>query len=107
MEAVPAFIPLSGRKVVVIGEGEAADAKARLFDASPARVVRAASASAEVLDQAVLVFIALGDGPELEQAMDLARAAGALVNVVDRPELSDFTTPSIIDATSDEDGDLS
>ena len=97
MDAFPAFIPLSGRKVVVIGEGEAADAKARLFDASPARLARGPDATADLLDAAALVFIALPEGPGLEAAIALARKVGALVNVVDRPERSDFTTPSIID----------
>ena len=32
MDAFPAFYPLIGRSVAVAGEGEAAEAKARLFD---------------------------------------------------------------------------
>ena len=36
MDAFPAFFPLAGRKIVIAGEGDAADAKARLFDGSPA-----------------------------------------------------------------------
>ena len=39
MDAFPAFFPLAGRKVVVVGAGEAADNKARLFDGSPATLV--------------------------------------------------------------------
>ena len=97
MDTFPAFIPLTGRKVVVIGEGEAADAKARLFDGSPARIKRMAQITAEGLADAALIFIALPDGPALQDALALARQTRALVNVVDRPELSDFTTPSIID----------
>jgi len=97
MDSFPAFLPLAGRRVVVIGEGEAADAKARLFDGSPATLIRRSCPDAEVLATADLVFIALPDGPELDAALALARSGRALVNVVDRPDLSAFTTPSIID----------
>lgn len=97
MDAFPAFIPLSGRRVVVIGDGEAADAKARLFAGSPAVLVRAPKATPDEMEGAALVFIALAEGPDLAAAVAAARAAGALINVVDRPDLSDFTTPSIVD----------
>ena len=97
MDSFPAFLPLAGRCVVVIGSGEAADAKARLFDGSPATVIRLPGADRDVLATADLVFIALPDGPELDTALALARSGRALVNVVDRPELSAFTTPSIVD----------
>jgi precorrin-2 dehydrogenase / sirohydrochlorin ferrochelatase len=97
MDSFPAFLPLAGRKVVVIGDGDAADAKARLFDGSPATLVRLAEPDADALHHAHLVFIALPDGPRLDTALQIARSTRALVNVVDRPELSDFTTPSVVD----------
>jgi precorrin-2 dehydrogenase/sirohydrochlorin ferrochelatase len=99
MEVFPAFIPLMGRRVVVAGDGEAADAKARLFDGSPALVVRitgeAASDSAAYAG-AALAFIA---GPEAfcTSAAAAARQVGTPVNVVDRPAMSDFQTPAIVD----------
>ncbi|HKP77574.1 MAG TPA: siroheme synthase, partial [Phenylobacterium sp.] len=40
MDAFPAFFPLAGRSVVIAGEGEAAEAKVRLFAGSPATLVR-------------------------------------------------------------------
>ena len=46
MDAFPAFFPLAGRRVVVAGEGDAADAKARLFEGSPAVVTRLDAAAA-------------------------------------------------------------
>ena len=49
MDSFPAFLPLAGRCVVVIGSGEAADAKARLFDGSPATVIRLPGADRDVL----------------------------------------------------------
>ena len=40
MDAFPAFIPLRGRRVILAGTGEGAEAKARLLEGSPAEVVR-------------------------------------------------------------------
>ncbi len=97
MQAFPAFVPLEGRRVIVIGAGPAADAKARLFAASPAELVRAARADEVTLDGAALVFIATDDAEERQRAWRAARAAGALVNVADHPALSDFYTPAIVD----------
>ena len=99
MDAFPAFFSLHGRTIAIAGQGQAADAKARLFDSSPADLRRldetealAPGAFAGVL----LVFIA-GDEDFCRRAAEAARAAGALVNVVDRPALSDFNTPAVID----------
>jgi len=99
MDVFPAFIPLRGRRIVVAGTGEAAEAKARLFAGSPAEVVRldAAAAVPESYAGASLVFIVEADAERAQAAAAAARQAGALVNVVDRPELCDFTTPSVID----------
>lgn len=100
MDAFPAFFPLAGRSVAIAGEGEGAEAKARLFIGSPARVVRLGAT--EALDSGNYVGMALafiaGDGEAwARQAADAARSAHVPVNVVDRPALCDFTTPSIID----------
>lgn len=89
MEQLPVFLNLRGRTVVLVGEGEAADAKARLIERAGGRIVPAWEAGAS------LAFVALNDGAEAVAA-DL-RARGLLVNVVDRPDLCDFTTPAIVD----------
>lgn len=100
MDAFPAFFPLAGATVVLVGDGPGVEAKARLFDGSPATIVRLSGAEAEQTESyagARLVFI---DGEDMETAKaaaDAARAAGALVNVIDRPALSDFNTPSVVD----------
>lgn len=100
MDVFPAFVPLTGARVVIVGEGEAADAKARLFEGSPAEIVRIAGADAalraETYAGAKLAFIAL-DGADAVQAAAAARRSGVLINVVDNPDLCDFHTPSIID----------
>jgi precorrin-2 dehydrogenase/sirohydrochlorin ferrochelatase len=99
MDAFPAFFALKGRTVTVAGEGAQADAKARLFEQSPAHLVRLTQSQAleaGAFDGALLAFIA-GDEAFCKAAADQARAAGALVNVVDRPALSDFNTPALID----------
>jgi precorrin-2 dehydrogenase/sirohydrochlorin ferrochelatase len=100
MDAFPAFFPLAGRTVVIAGEGEAAEAKARLFEGSPATVIRLSEQ--EALDRrayagATLAFIAAEDDHFARAAAEAARAAGVPVNVVDRPALCDFTTPAVID----------
>lgn len=99
MDAFPAFFPLAGRKIVVAGTGEAAEAKARLFDGAPSALVRLEGPAAFLpgsYSGAMIAFIA-GDDLFVQAAAGAARASRALVNVVDRPELSDFYTPAVID----------
>ena len=100
MDAFPAFFPLAGRRIVIAGAGEAAEAKARLFDGSPAVVVRLGPAEAltrEAYAGAALAFIADPDEAFLSGAAAAARAAGVPVNVVDHPALCDFITPAVVD----------
>ena len=100
MDSFPAFFPLAGRKVVVAGVGEAAENKARLFEGSPATLVRLTEEEARAdaaFDGAALVFLASEDETFLADAAAKARAAGAAVNVVDHPALCDFFTPALID----------
>jgi precorrin-2 dehydrogenase/sirohydrochlorin ferrochelatase len=100
MEVFPAFFPLKGRRIVIAGEGEGADAKARLLASSPATVERIAGEAAtrpEAYAGVHLAFVASSDAAFCAAAAKAARAAGAAVNVVDHPELCDFHTPAIID----------
>ena len=100
MDSFPAFFPLRGRTVAVAGEGEGAEAKARLFDGSPAVVVRLTPAQAldpKAYSGMTLAFVAGEDDGWALQAVEAARAAGVPVNAVDRPALCDFTTPAVID----------
>ncbi|MBR2174980.1 bifunctional precorrin-2 dehydrogenase/sirohydrochlorin ferrochelatase, partial [Sphingopyxis sp.] len=91
MEQLPIFLNLRGRTVVLVGEGEAVDAKARLIVRAGGRIVPAWEESATI------AFVALDDEDEARAAAQALRARGLLVNVVDRPDLCDFTTPAIVD----------
>jgi precorrin-2 dehydrogenase/sirohydrochlorin ferrochelatase len=100
MESFPAFFPLAGRRVVIVGVGEHAEGKVRLFEGSPAEVERVEDGRAldpETYRGAVLAFIASGDLAFDELAARAAREAGVPVNVVDRTELCDFFTPALVD----------
>jgi uroporphyrin-III C-methyltransferase/precorrin-2 dehydrogenase/sirohydrochlorin ferrochelatase len=91
VEQLPIFLNLRGRTVVLVGKGEAADAKARL-------IVRAGGRIVPVWEEgAAIAFVALDDDDQARAAAEELRARGLLVNVVDRPELCDFTTPAIVD----------
>ena len=117
MRVFLASIPLADARVAVVGSGEAALAKLRLFIGTPARLDWYApegdpdpTARPRLAPEAIgrlpgpsdlvgvrLVFIALNDDRLALSLADDARAAGALVNVVDRPAASDFQTPALID----------
>lgn len=103
MDAFPAYFALADQTVVIAGSGDGAAAKARLFDGSPARLVRIDGEAAfepKTYEGARLAFIDGEDMVFATRAAQAARAGGALVNVVDRPALSDFSTPALIDRGS-------
>jgi len=91
MEALPLFFRLDGAPVLLLGDSDAADAKARLIESAGGRVVRDLTADVR------LAFVALEDPQAAADAAATLKAAGLLVNVVDRPELCDFTVPAIVD----------
>ena len=113
MRQFPAFFNLSGQRVVIVGNGEEALRKLRLFvsagalpviisdHAGPAHDHEVASKAIamtmddlpEALETARLAIVA-EDNPD---AITAIRAARVPLNVVDRPELCDFTVPSILD----------
>jgi precorrin-2 dehydrogenase/sirohydrochlorin ferrochelatase len=100
MDAFPAFFPLKGRRVAIAGHGAPAEARARLFAGSPAQVVRLDGPAALEPDAYAgvhLAFIASHDETFATGAAAAARATGTPVNVFDRPALSDFYTPAIVD----------
>ena len=91
MHQLPIFLNLKDQPVLVVGEGEAAEAKARLVTRAGGRIVDG------LADAPRLAFVALDEEDAAATIAGELRAAGLLVNVVDRPALCDFTTPAIID----------
>lgn len=102
MDSFPAFIPLEGRRVVVVGAGREAAEKAALFDAAPCEIIRLPTDDRALQPEsyagAALVFIGDCDPEFARRARDAARDGGALlVNCIDRPALCDFYTPAVVD----------
>lgn len=100
MDAFPAFFPLRGKTVIIAGQGEGALAKARLFENSPAHVQTICGPEVfepQTYAKAALVFVAHPDEAFCLAAAAAAHTAGVPVNVVDRPDQCDFTTPALID----------
>lgn len=118
MKTFPMFLKMTGRRVVIVGGGEQAAQKCRLMLKTEARIEvladrldvelhslaqsgkitwsRASITPAQFAD-AALVFVATGCPAQDTCLHMLAKAGGAVVNVVDQPELCDAITPSIID----------
>lgn len=118
MQHFPIFLAVAGRRIVVSGGGETALAKLRLllktearlsvFAALPGpeverlvargriRLVRRALEPGDALC-AVLFYAANADAAEDARVAGLARADGALVNIVDNLADSAFITPAIVD----------
>ena len=118
MKSFPMFVKMVARRVVITGGGEQAAQKARLMLKTEAALTfvsdglddelqaivdagRATHHSGQITPDifagAALVFIATGDTARDEALHRLAKQAGATVNVVDRPDLCDVSTPSIVD----------
>lgn len=118
MKSFPMFIRTTGRKVVIAGGGEQAAQKSRLILKTDARILLAApeldaelqalvdegkaewhsdTPSASLFEGAAMGFIATGC-PALDACLHgVAGLARCPVNVVDRPDLCDLTTPSLVD----------
>lgn len=114
----PVSYDVAGRRVVVVGNGEQALQKLRLLVRTEANLVLCAQSPSADLGQFVaangvklvgaepeasflrgvaLLFVAMGDEGEDARIAMIGRASGVPVNVVDRPHLSDFAVPAIVD----------
>lgn len=118
MDYLPAFLQLRGRPALVVGGGEAAARKVELLRKTDAAITVVAPRLNDTLAQfaetgaiawaarpirptdfdGVAVAIgATGDDAADRDVAAAAQAAGVPVNVVDRPELSTFIVPAIVD----------
>ena len=119
MEQLPVSLNLKGKKVVVTGGGTVAARKAELALRAGAHVLvvtpelgpefhpisqlypgfshRAGVPVSKDFEHAIIVYGASENDVEDRNVRELARAQGALVNVPDKPELCDFSMPSILD----------
>ena len=92
MHSLPLFHRIAGERVVVVGSGDMAEAKARL-------VMRAGGMPCAETEahHARLAFVAVENERMAEAAALRLKRLGLLVNVADRPDLCDFTLPSVLD----------
>ncbi|MEO0712619.1 MAG: siroheme synthase CysG [Pseudomonadota bacterium] len=118
MRLFPAFFQMDDASVVVFGGGEEARRKVRLLAKTPARitvivgdeidgafaeefagrvVIAPFDHAGPVLDIAAFAIVACRVDGNVERAITIARQYGVPLNVVDRPDLCDFTVPSILD----------
>lgn len=92
MNGLPLLHRLESARIVLVGAGAMADAKRRLVERAGGTCVSEAEAH-----QARLGFVALEDEREAEAAALRLKRLGLLVNVADRPDLCDFTLPSVLE----------
>jgi uroporphyrin-III C-methyltransferase/precorrin-2 dehydrogenase/sirohydrochlorin ferrochelatase len=90
LHSLPLFVRLVGRPVILVGTGEAADAKRRLLERGGAEIVGEDA-------NAALAIVALEEPAQAQAVIARLKARGVLVNAVDRPDDCDFTVPAIID----------
>jgi uroporphyrin-III C-methyltransferase/precorrin-2 dehydrogenase/sirohydrochlorin ferrochelatase len=95
---LPLFFDLTERRVLVVGSGAAAERRANLARAAGASVVeRTDRPTLSAFRNASIVFVATGGVNRDSTVARMARRAGVPVNVADRPALSDFIVPAIVD----------
>lgn len=97
LATLPLFHRLSGRKVVVAGMSAGASWKAELLAAAGAEVVRLdENWNGDQLTGAVLAIGEFGSREDTVRFIRAARRAGALVNIIDMPELCDVQFGTIV-----------
>src|SRR5439155_10973608 len=79
-----------------VGVSEAANWKAELLAAAGAEVVRLSGWTAADLDDAAIAIAVFEETDKAARFAEAARAAGAIVNVVDKPEHSDVQFGTIV-----------
>ena len=91
MRDLPIFVQLAGKEIILIGDGDVADARRRLIERAGAVPV------AQLSPDVRLGFVAIADPVAAAAAAERLRAAGLLVNVADQPGLCDFTLGALVE----------
>jgi uroporphyrin-III C-methyltransferase/precorrin-2 dehydrogenase/sirohydrochlorin ferrochelatase len=97
MPHLPIFLNLTNRRVLLVGAGEAIDRRAAQYAGAGAEIIRAESFTPTALQNCALAAAAGAPEPDLQALSAEAQRLGIPVNIIDRPELSSFITPSTID----------
>jgi uroporphyrin-III C-methyltransferase/precorrin-2 dehydrogenase/sirohydrochlorin ferrochelatase len=98
MRHFPIFLDLQDRRALVIGLGEAAERKATALREAGALVdMQTRYTGTSLLDGCMIAIGAEAPEDDLHALSRDAQARGIPVNVVDRPELCSYITPSIMD----------
>jgi uroporphyrin-III C-methyltransferase/precorrin-2 dehydrogenase/sirohydrochlorin ferrochelatase len=97
MRTFPIFLDLRGRTALLVGDGPAADRRAEALAACGAHVTRALRFTPDLLDGCAIAIGAAAPPDVLRALAEAAQARGIPVNIVDRPDLCSFITPSVID----------
>lgn len=97
MDYFPIFLDLRGRRALVVGDGEAATRKAEALRRAGAAVHQASSFQPQDLDGVAIAIGAEAAEADLQALSMAAQARGIPVNVVDRPDLCSYITPSVVD----------
>jgi uroporphyrin-III C-methyltransferase/precorrin-2 dehydrogenase/sirohydrochlorin ferrochelatase len=97
MPHLPIFLNLSNRRVLLLGTGDAINRRAVQYATTGAVIIRAETFTPALLENIALAAGAGAAEPDLQALSAEAQRRGIPVNIIDRPELSSFITPSTID----------
>ncbi len=97
MDYFPIFLDLRNRAALVVGEGEAATRKAEALARAGARVRTTPGFNPEDLDGIAIAIGAEAPDETLHALSQAAKSRGIPVNIVDRPALCSYITPSVVD----------
>lgn len=93
---LPLFHKLEGRKAVVVGRSDGANWKAELLAAAGAEVLHLGQWTPADLEGAAVAVADLGDREEALRFSAAARAAGAVVNIIDQTDLCEVQFGTIV-----------
>ncbi len=97
MRTYPIFLDLRGRRVFLLGSGEAAERRAATLADCGAVLEQHDHFDARLLPGCALAIGTGAPEAELQALFTEATRLGIPVNVIDRPDLSAYFTPSILD----------